>query len=215
MELCLHPELVSWIDRESSRLVTLVQDLTELEQASRPVSQSGDERARVTIPAEDIIGEIKHSQVDVAGKMVTRFFPHDGRVLGLTDNRLVEASTVAEKISVRRELVNILSPFTIQEMLLDWIGDKVRNRPVEPLTIKIAEVVRDRAKPISIWIPIDDTSVESDLPFADAVLTNVSRRELDAVIGEAGKRVAKPDLERMREKLHREWLGKAMMRFQF
>ncbi len=134
-------------------------------------------------------------------------------MFGLTDEDLQQALRFIEKIHDRKEVRDILSTHTIQELVLEWIGNVFRKRTSGPLAQEIIKTVRDRVKPLSVGIPIEETSVDGELSFADATLKMVSRRELDAQI-DSGFRTAPPEqAQLMKEKLHHEWLGKAAMYF--
>ena len=215
MDFALQPDFALWIEGEAAALPGLVDDLTELAVAARPASGGPHERAVVNIPESDIIGEIIQSQTDVYGRLVTRFFPEEGRVLGLTGDKLVEVLKFAERISSRKELQNIISSDTIREMVLEWIAATVRHRPTDPLITKITQTVRNKVRPLDIWIPIEETQVAGELLFADATLKMVSRTEFDVLV-ERGFRSAPAEAARLtKEKLHRAWLGRAAMCFSF
>lgn len=157
MDFKFHPDFTAWIDREAARLPTLVEDLTSLAKSTRPASRDDDEHEGIYIPEEDIIGEITESHSDLYGRLRTRFFREEGRVLGLTGANLVEVLKFAERISSRKELQNIISAETVREIVLRWIGAAVRNWPTAPLATEIAQTIRDNVKPLNIWIPIEET----------------------------------------------------------
>lgn len=213
MDFELQPDFAAWIERESGDLPALVQDLTDLATAARTTAAVPDERAVLTIDGKDIIGEPIVSQTDIAGKLVTRFFWKEGRFLGLTDEKLVKVLKFAERISLRKEIQDILSAETIREIVLEWVGDTVRNGSTDPIVARIHQTVRDRVKSLVIWIPIEETQVGGELKFADSTLKMVSRRELDALLEPRLKHAPAEAAPLMREKLHRAWLGKAAMCF--
>lgn len=216
MDFELQQDFAAWIDRESPRLPALVEDLTGRAAATRSVPiNNKDDRIVAHIPEGEVIGEIIQSQTDIYGRLVTRFFQEEGRILGLTGAKLVKVLKFAERISSRKELRDIVSADTIREIVLDWIGATVRKRPTDSIVGQISETVQKNVKPLDIWIPIEETQVDGELPFADAILRMASLRELDALM-EPRLRTAPPEAARlMTEKLHRIWRGKAAMCFSF
>ena len=66
---------------------------------------------------------------------------------------------------------------------------------------------------LTIWISVEETEVEGEVRFADAILKMASRRELDALIENRFKNTPAETVRLTKEKFHRTWLGKATMRF--
>jgi hypothetical protein len=213
VDVILPNQFRSWIENESEHLLLLVEDLTELERANHPPPRAGDERALISIGADEIIGEPKRSLFDVAGRLTTRFYHAGDRFLGLTGDNLKKVLKFSETVANRKELRDILSPMTVQEVVLDWIGARVLEREIRSLADQISAVVTEHVRPLTVWVPIEDTSVECELSFADAILTPLSRRELDYVIDEATRDREPEDVQSFRKKSYRDWLGKAIMRF--
>jgi hypothetical protein len=213
MDLDLPPDFVAWIEREANQLPALVEDLTDLAMASRTPPPNLDERAVLNIDGKEILGEPIVSHTDLAGKLVARFFEKEGRFLGLADEKLVKVLKFAEKISLRKELRDVLSRVTVREIVLAWVGDTVRERPAEPIVARLNRTVRKKVRHLTIWIPVDETQVDGEVKFADSTLKMVSRRELDALIDRGLEKAPDEAVRLTKEKLHRSWLGKAAMHF--
>src|SRR4051794_23779278 len=133
MDFALPSNFVAWIESEATKMPALAEDLTELALSSRTAPVNRDERIVSDIDSRDIIGEPSVSHKDMAGQLIARFYEKDGRFLGLADEKLLTVLKFSDKISFRKELRNILSRETVREIVLDWVGDTIRNRPTETI----------------------------------------------------------------------------------
>ena len=86
----LHADFASWIDKESARISGLVQDLTHRAPAGNVLPKDDDLPVAAHIGPDDIIGTPLVHQSDIAGTLVTRFYPQGGRWLGLADEGMLE-----------------------------------------------------------------------------------------------------------------------------
>jgi hypothetical protein len=118
----LHPSFASWIDSESLRISGLVQDLTHRAPRGTALPKESDLRVVANIGPNDIIGKPIFSQSDLAGTLVTRFYPRGNKWLGLANEGMVEARRTAERIWDRRELRDLVSLRTIEELLFRMGG---------------------------------------------------------------------------------------------
>ncbi len=162
---------------------------------------------------EDIIGEVVLSFSDVTGKKVAHFYPHGDAILGLANENLRQAQEIAERIWSRREVRDRLSADTVEELLLEWVGAVARGQPTQALAQRIDEVLLKRVRVVSVWVPIEATLIEGDLQFADSTLMMLSRVDLDRAFDSAFSTRPSDHVEEYRKKLHRDWAGKAVMRF--
>jgi hypothetical protein len=134
----LHPNFANWIDSESLRIFGLVQDLTHRAPAGAALpKEESDLPVKARIWPEDIIGTPIISQSDVAGRLITRFYPQGDKWLGLADEGMVEARRLAERIWDRPEIRDRVSPRTIEELLLEWVGEKSDGGSLGPLSGRI------------------------------------------------------------------------------
>src|ERR1700736_5378279 len=104
MSILLHPELCRWIERESARILGLVEDLTTVFRQRPTSSMHPDTHVQANVTPEDIIGEVVVSFSDVTGKRVAHFYPDGDKTLGLAEGNLRQAQEVAERIWCRREV---------------------------------------------------------------------------------------------------------------
>jgi hypothetical protein len=210
----LHPELAAWMDREANRIAGLIQDFTDKLPKDQGLLLHPDQPIAASFGPDDIVGEISASTVDLIGQIVARFYPHEDGVLGLDDSGMLEAQRIVDRIWSSRDLGNLLSRGTVLELLLEWVGSVVRTKTTGSFSDKIVRAVIETVTPVSILVPIDEVFVEGELSFATAVLSPLSRSQLDAAI-ETGTSQAPTALSSSaREKLYAKYLGKAVMRFE-
>jgi hypothetical protein len=124
-EFHLHPEFTTWIDKESLRISGLVQDLTHRAPVKGALPKENNLPVVANIGLDGIIRTAIVDQTDIAGALVTRFYQHEARWLGLADQGMLAARKLAEGIWKRAELRDRLSRKTIEELLLT----RLRLRP--------------------------------------------------------------------------------------
>jgi hypothetical protein len=214
MAFDLHQDLAEWIDRESVRVAGLVQDVTGELPQNGGLKLHPDHPIAAHIGPDDIIGEPIASSVDIAGNIVARFYQHHERTLGLVDDGMREAQKIAERIWSRNEIVNLLSRSTILDLLLDWVGSVACGMPTFPLSTKLTQTVREMVSPLTIWIPLSEVFVSSELPFGTAVLAPLTRNEFDAAIQIGTSQPHSDRSEQWRENIYPKWLGTVVMRFE-
>jgi len=174
-----------------------------------------DTHIQANVTSEDIIGEVVVSFSDVTGTRIAHFYPDGDKTLGLAEDNLRQAREIAKRIWCRREVRDHLSAETVEELLLEWVGAAARGHPTEPLAQRINQVLAERVNEVSVWVPIEATLIEGELQFADSTLMMLSRADLDGAFDAAFRDRGFNQVEQYREKLHRDWAGKAVMRFSF
>src|SRR6202521_3969956 len=107
MDFELNAEFAAWIDRESARIASLVRDITD--EFPKTSGSLHPDLPLTRIGPEQIIGDLSVSITEPTGKLSARFFPHNGRQLGLSGDAMAEAERAVERIWSRKEFVNILS----------------------------------------------------------------------------------------------------------
>src|SRR6266446_4456039 len=140
MSISLHPELCRRIERESARILGLVEDLTALFRQRPTSSMHPDTHIQANVTSEDIIGEVVVSFSDVTGTRIVHFYPDGDKTLGLAEDNLQQAREIAKRIWCRREVRDHLSAETVEELLLEWVGAAARGHPTEPLAQRINQV---------------------------------------------------------------------------
>jgi hypothetical protein len=210
----LNPNLAEWIDRESARIASLVTDLTDRIPRRNEVAPHPNLPIKAHIRPEDIIGEITASSMDAAGNMVARFYQHQGRMLGLADSAMSDAQKAAERIWSRRELSEFISRTTILELLLEYVGAVARGMPTDSLSAIIINIVVESVRQVSVRIPIEELFVNGEFSFATAVLSPLSRAQLDAALDIRARNAPAEQVTLLRDELYSQWAGKTVMRFE-
>src|SRR6266403_3101300 len=96
MDFELNAEFAAWSDRESARIVSLVRDITD--EFPKTSGSLHPDLPITKIGREEIIGDLSVSITEPTGKLIARFFPHNGRQLGLSGVAMAEAERGAERI---------------------------------------------------------------------------------------------------------------------
>jgi hypothetical protein len=213
MRVSMHPDFRQWIERETSQILRLVDDLTDVAHQGSPPSVHPDTFIRANLKSEDVIGEVVRSHTDVTGRKTAHFWQHGDKTVGLSGDNLLKAQKISERIWSRREIRDFISAETIEDLLLDWIGAAARGRPTDSLAQRIDQILTTQVTETSVWVPIDATVIEGELQFADCTLMMLSRTDLDNALDRGSKDRAADILTQYRRKLHRDWAGKAIMSF--
>ena len=80
------------------------------------------------------------------------------------------------------------------------------------LSDRLLKFVYERVKPLTVWIPIEEVFVDGEFSFATAVLSPVSKVELDAIVRDGCVAAPAEDVMKLRDKLYAEWAGRTIMR---
>jgi hypothetical protein len=210
----LHADFASWIDKESVRISELVQDLTHRAPARNVLPKDDDLPVKAHIGPDHIIGTPVVYQSDIAGTLVTRFYPHESKWLGLADDGMLEARKLAERIWNRPELRDRLSLQTIEELLFEWVGAATYGQSPYPLSAKLERTVTEKVKQLSVVIPNDEIYIDEEFSFATATVIPLSHVTLDNIVDVGASNAPAERAQMLRDELQRRWLGKAGMRFE-
>jgi hypothetical protein len=217
MEMKLNEEFSAWIERESAKLVNRVRDLTN--QFPRSIGQVHPDRHVKSFGPDDITGEISISITDGAGRTTTQLFRHNGRELGLDTHAMAEAEGIVERICIRKEFRDVISRETVLKELLEYVSAIARQRQTPLMSERLIGLFAEKVRSVSVWVPIEDVSVDRPFQFANATLYSVSKSEIESIL-EEGCAIPANDSEvaardALRTKLYEEWAGQTVMRFQF
>ena len=210
----MHPEFSAWMDRESERIADFVQDLSDSVPTRAALPKDLDLPVEAAIGPGEIIGQPIISQTDATGVLITRFFPHEGKSLGLTDNGMREARVLAERIWGKPEFHHLISQQSVVELVLEWVGDRACGRGPGLLSAKIERTVRETAKPLLVVVPIDELHIDEEFSFGTATIIRLSRAVLNEILNTGNPKRPPEAVEILRADLERKWLGKAGMRFE-
>jgi hypothetical protein len=153
MTFSLHVDFAKWLDKESRRIVSLVQNYTDKPPGGGEVlPKKPDLPVAANIGPDDIIGEVIVSKTDLIGTLVTRYYQHQDRWLALAADGMIEARKLAERIWSKAELRDLLSRHTVEELLFEWVGDVVRAKSPAILSEKIERTVMLTVQELSVVI---------------------------------------------------------------
>jgi hypothetical protein len=214
MELKIHPKFFAWIDGESVRIAGFVQDLSDRVPTRATLPKDLDLPVAATIAPHEIIGQPIISQADAIGTIITRFFPHEGKWHGLTGDGMREARALAERIWKKPELRDRISHQSVDELVLEWVGDTACGHKPDSLSVKIDRFVVENVKPLSVIVPIDELHIDEEFSFATATIIPLSRLALEEIVNIGASKRPPEAIVILQDDLCRKWLGKAGMRFE-
>jgi hypothetical protein len=157
------------------------------------------------IPADAIIGDIRHGLSDIRGNEVAKYFIHESKEIGLFGEAYKNLTRIAEQFQKIPSFKYSVSVSFLLDTLFDWIKGKYFN------TIKSActeYVIRECEKAIvhmEIWIPIAETRVIGELKLGGIVIKNITKAmilgHIDSIVKKVREEVSAQETSRLRDRL--------------
>lgn len=132
------------------------------------------------IPADAIIGEMEEASADSRGKIIGKYFRHNGIRIGLEQSEYVELSTLAESIQRLPRIREKLSQEFIEKALFSWLKERYITKEVNYTFInRLESLAAEQIRPLIVYVPIAETTVEVPFEFCGAIITNISKELID------------------------------------
>jgi hypothetical protein len=213
----LNSRFAAWLDGKAVSLLPHIKDLTEQRKtrnkSSRPLHPDHPIAAKIT--DNEIVGELTLLEKDVAGRPTSFVFPHNGAFLGFEKEGMQEVRRLIEKICSRPEINAALTTEVIQRLVLDWVRRSARGETVDTLSSQIASLLEEVVSEVAVWVPLESTHTEVDVPFADGLITTLTKSEIDAAVDRTPSQRSEADLAAAKLRWHERYAGRACWKFVF
>lgn len=176
-----HPEAAANFNRIAEELI---KDLAPLDQPDR---QPGF-RPDMVIAADLQLSRdnlISFGASDHLGNEVERSFPHEGKLIGLRGPNLQKLLQLAQTMQRRREINRHASAEFLSDAIFDWMSEKYRNAPTEPMTAFVLSQLAEQETEQDIWIPISHLHVQAAFKIGNAEIRPIPRELFDKTIERA------------------------------
>jgi hypothetical protein len=117
-------------------------------------------------------------KTDRLGRTTARYFKHEGREIGLEDEKYKPLAKLSEGIQRTKAFHDMVSSRWVEDQIVDWLAAKYANRTEPPLSEYLIKRRDEEVKEHEIWVPISHLSVESDLPFGNVVFKTITKEML-------------------------------------
>lgn len=206
----LHPEFLKWVDAQSDRIVGLAEIGLKNQPQGDGMQIHPDQPIAANITKEAIRGPVIRTMLDSQDKPIAWHISERGKdICGFTGAAFQDVQKTAEAIWDRKEVRNQISRSTVEDHLKRWAVEAASSRTPPPFSTQLTILLNKSAATRTVWFPVEDLYLEGELPFGEAIISPLSRAELERTIAENGKDPAQPETER----LLKEWAGATIIRF--
>ena len=103
-----------------------------------------------------------------------RYFEHEGRRLGLEDQKYQALARLSESVQKTKAFRDLVSTKWVEDTIVDWMKAKFAGAGVPTLGDYLAERCEADVKEHELWFPVSCLSVESDLTFGNVVFKTIT-----------------------------------------
>lgn len=162
-----------------SKVLTLINLIQRVNKNPAPQIINPEYHIKTNINENDII-RIKQSLRDSNGKIVSRFFTHDGHKYGILPDNYYTLQKLAESIQHNISFNNIASIEYTESSIFDWISERYKDKVTNDSFIDyfISKLSND-VKKFNILIPLSNIYVENEFIFCGAKIKNLSKQLID------------------------------------
>jgi hypothetical protein len=199
----IHPSAIENFNKKANDLLPLIKKSPVINRNIAPVNS--DIHVAAVITEEDMIGGLKESISDYRGNAVGRIFYLDNEryVLdGCDYQELLQLAESIQRIGVFRDK---LSQGFIEEQVFVWLEEKFKTHgEFEDFTDFLCKEAEKIVKPITIRVPIANTSIQEAFRFCNATIKNYSKDMIDKMA---------PNPEKFKNIGHMKFAGQHLLDF--
>lgn len=145
-----------------------------------PAKFKTEVQVAATLTEQDIIGDIEESISDYRGKIIGRFFMHEGLRYALENDAhklLVDFSESIQRLPAFRDK---LSQNFIENTAFAWLKSLTINKKLEKTFISaLVEEAKKAVSPITIYVPIANTIIQRPFSFCGVVICSITKKLID------------------------------------
>jgi len=187
MKLTLHPDAMKNFNEKAESLLSKLIIINFKSISSKVHSFEPDHVISSTITEKEIIGDIIISSTDLAGNENGRFFAQNKSKIGLAKDSYQDLLRLSENMQRTSELSPFVSVLFPKNEIFNWMKDKYLGRTYLSMTDFVLNRCDQELKFLEIWIPIAETSLQSDLKIGNIVLKTITKEVLDRWIDQWSK----------------------------
>ncbi|MBA7675689.1 hypothetical protein ES703_83926 [subsurface metagenome] len=127
------------------------------------------------IAEKDIIGEIKLSKADYAGREIAKFFKHGDKYICLNEKSYKKLTELAKGMQNTKALRDMVSVVLVTDYIFDWMKNKYINRTSMTMADYVINKCEKELKELEIWIPIAMTYIQSEIKIGKIILQTITK----------------------------------------
>lgn len=207
MKLTLHPDAMTNFNAKAELLLNKLTIINLSSMSSKVHPFEPDHVISSTITEKEIIGDIIISSTDLAGNENGRFFAQNKSRIGLTRDSYQDLLRLSENMQRTSQLSPFVSVSFLKNEIFNWMKDKYLGITHLSMIDYVLNRCDQELKPLEIWIPIAEMSLQSDLNIGNIVIKTITKDVLDRWIDQWGEdannreQEKKDFLERYQKKL--------------
>jgi hypothetical protein len=190
MSLSIHPKAIANFNKKGEEILSL---LANARGPNRETSFPSQLFVEHFINAQEIIGEMKYGEADFKGDEISRYFKHEGKLVGLNGDNYIAFEHICTSIQRSPSLRDVISLKAIKDAVFEWVKHRHKAQTNQPLLDFILPRIESVIKEIEIWIPIFGTEIESSFSVGRVLFQTISKSMIDKWSAEVIK--GKPDEE--------------------
>jgi hypothetical protein len=201
MTLSLHPEAVANFNKKADDILLMLV-VASLPERKRPFpSQMFVEHA---INAQEVIGEMKHGEVDFKGDEVSQYFEHDNKLIGLNDEKYASFERLCISIQKSPSFREAISLKSVKDAMFEWVKLRYKGQTAQPLTDFMLPRLESITKKTEVWVPIFATEIESSFSVGHVLFQPITKALVDRWAAEAVKERPTEEAQRLQQYFDKE-----------
>jgi hypothetical protein len=179
----LHPDAAKNFDEKARVLLAAVAPESPQEPSEPPTDMFRPGGHVVAAFDEGDYLEFKITgKYDRLGRTTARYFEHDGRRLGLEDEKYQALARLSENVQKIKAFHDLVSIKWVEDRLLDWIRAKYAGEAVPTLSEYLVERCEEDVQLHELWFPVSHLSVENDLRFGNVIFKTITEEIIDRMV---------------------------------
>ena len=178
MKLILHPDAVKNFNDKVESLKLELSLIPDDHLASKDTFKP-DRPISAVIAEEDAFKNARYSLVDGIGVETAKYFPIEGKCIGLQGDSLKKLVKIAQEMQKIKELFARVSVDLLSDFIFDWIKDRYANTTNLSMVDYVLKKVEESIQEFEIWIPIAMLSIESEIQIGKVLLRPLNKEIFD------------------------------------
>jgi hypothetical protein len=172
----IHDAAAKAINEKGTALVAAIAPQVVQE---RPPGFANDRPIAAALTDADIIGEPTFGMADISGRMVSRFFSHQGAIVGLAEEGYEKLRAIAQQVLKTPDIRNAVSDTFVEEKIFEWVRGTYSGVVHVELSNILIDEIRAAVKPLNIWVPVAELMIEIGFEFGPVKFLSITSALLD------------------------------------
>jgi len=201
MTLTLHPEAAANFNKKAEEILLMVVVAPQSNKERPFPSQLFIEHS---IVAEEVVGGMRHAEVDFKGDEVSRYFDADGRRIGLIKENYASFETLCRSILKSPDLINAISLRSVKDTAFEWVELRYKGQNVQLLIDFMLPRLESIIRKLEIWVPVYGTEIETSFSIGHVVFQPITKALVDTWVEESTRDRAAEEAERRKQFIENE-----------